>query len=170
MRYKSEGVAQGLSLQAYCSAHNILVQSLREISQAETSFLNGTQNRGDRTEFMTREQVIDILKRVCEAYDRKTLDAIEAQVHHEHTARNLQRELNLKDEKIARVESDNSALERSLANKYADLLEKDSKIRDLEKQMEASRHSEVILKVEKFAGKSKRGIEKSKSTAGNTAD
>lgn len=68
---------------------------------------------------MTREEVIDTLKRVCTAFDRKTLDTIAAQVHHEHTVRNLQRELNLKDERIVRVESDNSALERALANKYA---------------------------------------------------
>jgi len=101
---------------------------------------------------MTREEVIDTLKRVCAAFDRKTLDAIVAQVHHEHTVRNLQRELDLKEERIAQVESDRSALERVLANKDAELSEKDSRIRNLEKQLEDIRHSESTLKKEKFAG------------------
>lgn len=124
------------------------------------------------TEFMTREEVIDTLKRVCAAFDQKTLNTIAAQVHHEHTVRNLQRELDLKEERIAQVESDKSALERTLANKDAELSEKDaelsekdSRIRDLEKQLEDIRHSEATLKKEKFAGKSKRGIEKSKATS-----
>ena len=111
------------------------------------------------TEFMTREEVIATLKRACAAFDQKTLDAIAAQVHHEHTVRNLQPELDLKDERIAQVESDRSALERVVANKDAELTEKDvalaekdSKIRELEKQLEDIRHSEATLKKEKFAG------------------
>lgn len=57
---------------------------------------------------MTREEVIETLKRVCAAFDQKTLDSIAAQVHHEHVEKNLQRELEL-------AKSDNTALKDSLA-------------------------------------------------------
>lgn len=112
---------------------------------------------------MTREEVIDTLKRVCAAFDQKTLDAIAAQVHHEHTFRNLQRELDLKDKQIARVESDNSALERALANKDAELSEKDSKIRDLEKT--AGRQPSLRGNPEsgEVSWQEQEGIEKSKA-------
>lgn len=117
------------------------------------------------TEFMTREEVIETLKRVCAAFDQKTLDSIAARVHHEHVEKNLQRELEL-------TKSDNTALKDSLAAKECLLAEKDrelaardEEIKSLKAELADSRHSEESLKAEKYAGRSKRGLGKSRSTS-----
>lgn len=73
------------------------------------------------------------------------LDAIAAQIHYEHTVRNLPRKFDLKDARIGQKESDRSALKRVLANKYVELAEKDSKIRDLQTQQEDSQHFESSI-------------------------
>lgn len=102
---------------------------------------------------MTREEVIETLKRVCAAFDQKTLDSIAAQVHHEHVEKNLQRELEL-------AKSDNTALKDSLAAKECQLAAKDrelaardEEIKSLKAALADSRHSEESLKAEKYAGK-----------------
>lgn len=117
------------------------------------------------TEFMTREEVIETLKRVCAAFDQKTLDSIAARVHHEHVEKNLQRELEL-------AKSDNTALKDSLAAKECQLAAKDrelaardEEIKSLKAALADSRHSEESLREEKYAGKSKRGLGKSRSTS-----
>lgn len=94
------------------------------------------------TEFMTREVVIDTLKRVCAAFDQETLNAIAEQVHYEPTVRNLQLEFDLKDERIAQVESQISALKRALADKDTELSEKVARLSEKEAEL-----SDIISKI-----------------------
>lgn len=114
---------------------------------------------------MTREEVIETLKRVCAAFDQKTLDSIASQVHHEHVEKNLKRELEL-------AKSYNSALRGTLADKESqlaakdrELVARDEEIKSLKAELADSRHSEESLKAEKYAGRSKRGLGKSRSTS-----
>lgn len=100
---------------------------------------------------MTREEVIETLKRVCATFDQKILDSIAAQVHHEHVEKNLERELEL-------AKSDNNVLWDSLSDKETQLSAKDEEISSLKAKLKDIRHSEESLREEKYASKSKYGI------------
>ena len=109
---------------------------------------------------MTREEVIETLKRVCAAFDQKTLDSIAAQVHHEHVEKNLQRELELAKsdntalkDSLAAKECQLAAKDRELAARDEELAARDEEIKSLKAALADSRHSEESLKAEKYAGK-----------------
>lgn len=90
---------------------------------------------------MIREEVIETLKRVCAAFDQKTLDSIAAQVHHEHVEKNLQRELELAQSDNTALKDSLAAIECQLAAKDRELAARDEEIKSLKAALADSRHA-----------------------------
>lgn len=103
-------------------------------------------------EFMTREEAIETIKRLCAAYDRQALDTIAAETRHEQVERNLRREIERRDQRIAQVESDRdkalaevSEKDARLSAKDAELSGKDAEIKDLRRKLADAGHTEASL-------------------------
>ena len=101
---------------------------------------------------MTREEAIETIKRLCAAYDRQALDTIAAETRHEQVERNLRREIERRDRRIAQVESDRdkaltevSEKDARLLEKDAEISEKDAQIKDLRKKLADAAHTETLL-------------------------
>lgn len=101
---------------------------------------------------MTREEAIETIKRLCAAYDQQALDIIAAQTRHKQVKRNLHREIERSDQRIAQVESDRdkalaevSEKDARLSEKDARLSEKDAEIKDLRRKLADAGHTEASL-------------------------
>lgn len=102
-------------------------------------------------QYMTPEEVLEELKRVCATLDKTILDNIvrDKMILQQHENQQKQEERHA----------------REIAEKDAVIKSNEEKIRTLESELRDKKHSEETLKEEKFAGKSKRGIDKTKTTS-----
>lgn len=123
-------------------------------------------------EFMTREELINTLLRVGSAYDRMKLETKNRQELSAQVEENLRREIALRDsaieEKDLKIAEQGSKLEEKdskIAEQGSKIADQDAEIKRLKAQLADIQHSEATLKQEKFAGKSKRGIDKKTTTA-----
>lgn len=109
-------------------------------------------------QFMTPEEVLEELKRVCATLDKTILDNMvkDKMILQQHENQQKQEELHAQEKQ---------AYEREIAEKDAVIKSKEEKIKTLESELRDKKHSEETLKEEKFAGKSKRGIDKTKTTS-----
>ena len=103
-------------------------------------------------EFMTREEAIETIKRLCAAYDRQALDTIAAETRHKQVERNLRQQIERRDERIAQVESDKDKALAKVSEKDARLVEKDAEIsgknaeiKDLRRKLTDAGHTEASL-------------------------
>lgn len=133
-------------------------------------------------ESMTKEEIFEDLKRICARYDRAVLDMREQHRLFDTERKNLERELELSADRTAQAKMETGArlaeqkadyermmaereaeFERRMAEKEADhkrvMAEKEAEIASLRESLTDSRHVEESLKQDRFAGKSKRGID-----------
>lgn len=112
---------------------------------------------------MTREEAIEALKKVCVAFDRSRLENIAVRDQSRQMTEAFRHELELKDREhkdteLALSNADNRTLRQTVEKK-------DAEIKDLKSRLADSRHSVGSLRQEKFAGRSKRGLGKTKTTS-----
>ena len=104
---------------------------------------------------MTREELLEELKRVCAAFDRQALDTITERRQSRQEKENMQRELDASRLDNAALKSDNAALKSDNDRLQKSVDTKDAEIKALKARLADTRHSEESLKQEKFAGKNK---------------
>lgn len=116
-------------------------------------------------EFMTREELIEQLRRVCEAYDKQSIDHRVFRANEKLKEENMHRELEEERRMRREAEAARTAAENEVKAKDAIILDQDKTIKEMSEALEDVTHTSQSLKQEKFASKSKRGIDNVKGTS-----